>query len=41
VGVAHLLMVKLEEPGMRKKFGQSHADCCRAAPRWLPRFRGQ
>jgi protein-S-isoprenylcysteine O-methyltransferase Ste14 len=41
IGVVHVLVVKREEPGMRRKFGQSYEDYCRAVPRWLPRFGGR
>jgi protein-S-isoprenylcysteine O-methyltransferase Ste14 len=38
VGVVHVLVLKLEEPGLRKKFGQSYEDYCQRVPRWIPRL---
>ena len=35
---AHLLVVHVEEPELRKRFGQSYADYCRNVPRWLPKL---
>jgi protein-S-isoprenylcysteine O-methyltransferase Ste14 len=35
--VAHLAILHVEEPELRKRFGQSYADYCRSVPRWLPR----
>jgi protein-S-isoprenylcysteine O-methyltransferase Ste14 len=35
--VAHLLLVRLEEPGLRRRFGASFDEYCRSVPRWLPR----
>jgi protein-S-isoprenylcysteine O-methyltransferase Ste14 len=35
--VAHLVILHVEEPELRKRFGQSYADYCRSVPRWLPR----
>ena len=37
IAVAHLLLVKLEEPGLRRRFGASFDDYCSKVPRWLPR----
>ena len=37
IAAAHLLLVKLEEPGLRRRFGASFDDYCREVPRWLPR----
>ena len=36
--VVHLLVVRLKEPGLRRKFGASFDDYCKAVPRWLPRW---
>jgi protein-S-isoprenylcysteine O-methyltransferase Ste14 len=36
---AHLAVVFLEEPGIRRRFGASYDDYCRRVPRWLPRRR--
>ena len=35
---AHLLVVHIEEPELRKRFGQSYAEYCRNVPRWLPKL---
>ena len=35
--VAHVMVVYIEEPELRKRFGQSYTDYCRDVPRWLPR----
>jgi protein-S-isoprenylcysteine O-methyltransferase Ste14 len=36
---AHLMVVHVEEPELRRRFGQSYAEYCRNVPRWLPRPR--
>ena len=38
IAVVHLLLVKLEEPGLRRRFGASFNDYCGRVPRWLPRL---
>lgn len=38
IAVVHLAVVFLEEPDLRRKFGDSYRDYCRAVPRWIPRF---
>ena len=38
LSVVHLLVVHREEPGLRKRFGSTYADYCRAVPRWIPRI---
>lgn len=35
---AHLLVVYVEEPELRRRFGQSYAEYCQKVPRWLPRL---
>ena len=35
---AHLLVVHVEEPELRRRFGPSYEEYCRRVPRWLPRF---
>ena len=35
---AHVMIVQIEEPELRKRFGQIYADYCRDVPRWLPRL---
>ena len=37
--VAHLVVVRVEEPVLRKRFGDSYEIYCRNVPRWFPRFR--
>lgn len=34
---AHLLVVHVEEPELRERFGESYQVYCRSVPRWLPR----
>jgi protein-S-isoprenylcysteine O-methyltransferase Ste14 len=34
----HTFVVLVEEPGLRKRFGQKYEDYCHAVPRWIPRF---
>lgn len=36
---AHLAVVLLEEPSVRKRFGGAYDDYCRRVPRWIPRLR--
>jgi protein-S-isoprenylcysteine O-methyltransferase Ste14 len=35
--VFHLFVIGYEEPALRRQFGTSFDDYCRAVPRWLPR----
>jgi protein-S-isoprenylcysteine O-methyltransferase Ste14 len=35
-----LLVVRYEEPTLRKKFGADYLDYCRNVDRWWPRVRG-
>lgn len=35
---AHLAVVYVEEPELRKRFGARYEEYCRSVPRWLPRF---
>jgi len=35
---AHLMVVHVEEPELRRRFGQPYVDYCRETPRWLPRI---
>lgn len=35
---AHLLVVLIEEPELRERFGAGYKDYCRRVPRWLPAF---
>jgi protein-S-isoprenylcysteine O-methyltransferase Ste14 len=35
--LAHLMVVRVEEPELRKRFGKSYEDYCRRVPRWIPR----
>jgi len=34
--VAHLLVVHVEEPELRKRFGDRYDEYCQNVPRWLP-----
>lgn len=36
---AQLMVLHVEEPELRKRFGQSYEDYCRNVPRWFPRLR--
>jgi protein-S-isoprenylcysteine O-methyltransferase Ste14 len=38
--LAHAFVVKLEEPGLDKRFGPAWRDYRSRVPRWLPRLRG-
>jgi protein-S-isoprenylcysteine O-methyltransferase Ste14 len=35
---AHVAVVYIEEPELRKRFGQGYEEYCRTVPRWLPRL---
>ncbi len=35
---AHLAIVYVEEPELRRRFGPAYAECCTSVPRWLPRL---
>jgi protein-S-isoprenylcysteine O-methyltransferase Ste14 len=35
----HLIVVRVEEPELRRRFGESYDAYCRDVPRWLPRLR--
>lgn len=35
---AHLTVVYVEEPELRRRFGSQYEEYCRAVPRWLPRL---
>jgi len=35
---AHVLVVHVEEPELRERFGEDYDQYCRRVPRWLPRF---
>ncbi len=37
---AHLIVLRVEEPELRDRFGESYQFYCQDVPRWLPRFRG-
>ena len=34
--VAHWMVVHIEEPELRERFGESYAEYCRSVPRWSP-----
>ncbi len=36
---AHWIVVHVEEPELRRRFGESYAEYCRKVPRWLPGLR--
>lgn len=35
---AHVMVVHVEEPELRRRFGPSYEEYCRKTPRWLPRI---
>lgn len=37
--LAHVLVVTVEEPELRRRFGEPYEAYCRRVPRWLPSFR--
>jgi protein-S-isoprenylcysteine O-methyltransferase Ste14 len=36
--LAHASVVHVEEPELRRRFGESYEEYCRTVPRWLPRL---
>jgi len=38
-GVAHVWVVRVEEPRLRARFGTAYAEYERAIPRWVPKTR--
>jgi protein-S-isoprenylcysteine O-methyltransferase Ste14 len=38
--LAHLQVMLLEEPLLRKRFGDVYEQYCRCVPRWIPRLQG-
>ena len=36
--VFQVLVVRVEEPGLRKRLGSAYEEYCRRVPRWLPRL---
>jgi protein-S-isoprenylcysteine O-methyltransferase Ste14 len=34
----HAFVLLVEEPGLRRRFGQTYSEYCRRVPRWLPRL---
>lgn len=36
--LGHLSVVYVEEPELRKRFGQGYEEYCRRVPRWIPRL---
>lgn len=38
---AHMVVVHVEEPELRRRFGESYDEYCRSVPRWLPRLSGR
>ncbi len=39
-GAAHLWVVRVEEPALRRRFGAAYAAYLRHVPRWVPRRAG-
>ena len=39
--LAHLQVVRVEEPLLRKRFGRAYEDYCGRVPRWIPRPGGR
>jgi protein-S-isoprenylcysteine O-methyltransferase Ste14 len=39
--LAHLSIIYVEEPELRRRFGQSYQEYCRSVPRWFPRLRAR
>ncbi len=37
--LAHLAVVRVEEPELRSRFGAEYDEYCRDVPRWIPRLR--
>lgn len=37
-GYGHWVVVRVEEPELRKRFGEAYEAYCRRVPRWLPRL---
>jgi protein-S-isoprenylcysteine O-methyltransferase Ste14 len=37
--LAHVSVVHVEEPELRRRFGPTYEEYCRAVPRWIPRLR--
>ncbi len=37
---AHVFVVRVEEPGLRRKFGEAYEEYCRTVSRWAPWGRG-
>jgi protein-S-isoprenylcysteine O-methyltransferase Ste14 len=35
--LGHVMVVRVEEPELRQRFGESYERYCREVPRWLPR----
>jgi protein-S-isoprenylcysteine O-methyltransferase Ste14 len=35
----HVLVISIEEPELRERFGEQYDTYCRRVPRWLPRWR--
>ena len=35
--VAHLFVIKYEEPTLGKKFDEGYREYCKTVPRWVPR----
>jgi protein-S-isoprenylcysteine O-methyltransferase Ste14 len=38
LALSHVFVTRVEEPGLRKKFGAAYEDYLKAVPRWLPKW---
>jgi protein-S-isoprenylcysteine O-methyltransferase Ste14 len=36
--LAHVMVVQVEEPELRRRFGEGYVQYCRETPRWIPRL---
>ncbi len=39
--LAHWQVIRIEEPLLRRRFGQAYEDYCARVPRWIPRLGGR
>jgi protein-S-isoprenylcysteine O-methyltransferase Ste14 len=37
--LAHVQVTRIEEPLLRKRYGQAYDEYCARVPRWIPRWR--
>jgi protein-S-isoprenylcysteine O-methyltransferase Ste14 len=38
---SHLVVLYVEEPTLKKRFGETYDDYCRSVPRWIPKLRAK